>query len=101
MGDSCTQREYGHADDARNDNTDAAMMAKPQTQRDDTQRQDHDQHLRVQVARRELREKRQTGDEHRQRQTVNETEGGQANRCAIEPVGRFRHALIRGELPLS
>ena len=76
-------------------------MAKPEAERDDTQGQDDDEHLRVQVALGELGQKWQSGHEQRQSEAVNQAQGRQSDRGAIEPPGRFRHILIHSELPLS
>ena len=76
-------------------------MPETQPQRDNTQRQDDDEHLLVQVPFSKLRKKRQPRHDQRQRQAVDEAQRRQPNRCAIEPVGRLRHTLILREMPLS
>ena len=90
-----------HADDTRSDDLTAAVMTKPEAERYDTQRQHDNQHLRVQMTFRKLRKKWQACHQQRQRQAMNEAQGRQANGRAVEPVGRLRHTLIHGELPLS
>ena len=77
------------------------MMAKSETQRDDAQGQYDDEHLRMQVALRELREKWQARNEKRQCETVDQTQRLQTDCSAIEPAGRFRLILIHSEWPLS
>lgn len=74
MGESCTDSKNHHADDARSDDQCAAVVAIPQSQCNSAEWQNDDEHLRVQVALGELREKRQSGNEQRQREAMNQAQ---------------------------
>ena len=58
------------------------------------------QHLRVQVAFGERHQHRQGAHEKWQREAVQQAQAGKPDRCAIEPVRRFRGCLIHRGMPL-
>jgi uncharacterized protein YbaR (Trm112 family) len=97
----CSDRQYQHANGTRSYDFCIAVVPVTEPKCDKTEGQHNDQHLRMQMPFRKLRKKRQASHYQRQRQAVNEAQGRQPNRCAIEPVGRLRHTLIHREMPLS
>jgi len=94
-------RQYQHAHSTRSHNLRIAVVPVAEPERDETERQHNDKHLRMQMPFRKLRKKRQPSHDQRQRQAMNEAQRRQPNRCAVEPVGRLRHTLIHREMPLS
>ena len=64
-----------HAGRTGADDSQAAVPPEAEPQRDDTERQDDDQHLQMQVPLGELRKERQARDENRQGQAVNQAQG--------------------------
>ena len=97
----CSDHQQGHTGEPGQQNARVPVMAKAKPQRNNAQRQYHDEHLRMQVTLGELRQERQTCNNQRQCQAVNEAQGRQAYCYAVEPFGRLRHNLIHREMPLS
>jgi len=76
MGHGSADNEYEHTQDTRQYYPGASVVAKTEPQCDDTEWQDQEQHLHVQVPLRELRKKRQTRDQKRQRQAMDQAQCG-------------------------
>lgn len=78
--------EQRHTEHAGQNDSQIAVSAIADQEGNRTQWNDDNEHLRVQVALRELRQERQAGNQERQRQAMHEAKSGQCDRCAVEPV---------------
>lgn len=86
-----------HADRTGNEHGSAPMASVTDCERNDAQRHDDDQHLRMQMAGNEFRKYRQTGNEKRQRQAVHDAQSGQSHSGTIQPAGPFRRRFRHGQ----
>lgn len=94
MRDSCADNKQQHPKRTGNQNASIAMAAVADAESDNAQRDDDDQHLKVQVRFRKLGEKWQSRDHEGQGEAMHQAQGGKDYRRAIEPIARFLCILI-------
>ena len=76
MGHSGAYNQRKHPHNACEHYPGTPVVAISEAQSDDAERQYQDEHLRMQVSFRELRQKRQSRDKKRQREAMDQAQGG-------------------------
>lgn len=94
MRDRTANRKQQHACQTSSNDAQIAMASKADAEGNNTQRQDNNEHLRVQVSDVEAGKNRQGGENQWQSQAMNETESRQDDGCTVQPVNRFFRILI-------
>lgn len=92
-GNDCQRNNAGNHDACM------AMPAKTECQRDNADRDDHDQHLNMQMVVAELTKERQDGNGEWQSKAVHEAQAGQRNRYLVQDFRRSG-TVIHRHLPI-
>lgn len=98
--DRSAKHQQHHACASQDDDYFAAVAAKSEEKSDDADRHNDEQHLNVEMSLAELTERRQHGDQDRQRQAMQQTESGQSDGDTVQPSRRFWRIVIHHDLPL-
>ena len=94
MGNRAADCEQQHASRPCCNHTQAAMAPKSDAERKNTERQNNDKHLRVQVPLVKTGKKGQAGDNKWKNEAMNKAQRRQRDGGTVEPIGRICGILI-------